>query len=172
MPPNIQQQVEKLSFIDHFWSKDKSGMNKLLKYMNSTHQDLELIHTIYVQRSIMENEFGEKLLQLSEKNENQKNSKGVFAAYNAVSMELKRTATTHLELSDKLKSQVANECQNKLTEYKELLSKWTASLDDLYQDRREKTMELLKVFIQLCAQKIKKMFTKRNVILFRLGQNI
>ncbi|KAK4511753.1 uncharacterized protein ATC70_007297 [Mucor velutinosus] len=148
MPPNIQQEQTPVAFIDHFWSKDKSGMDKLFSYIQTTHQDLEMIHSIYVERSAMEHEFGQRLLTLSrdqEKSHQGENVQGVLAAYRAVSMELKQTATTHLELSDRLKHQVATECQNKLTEYKELLSKWTTALEDLYQDRKEKTIELLKI---------------------------
>ncbi|EPB87915.1 hypothetical protein HMPREF1544_05322 [Mucor circinelloides 1006PhL] len=147
MPPNIQQEQAPLSFIDHFWSKDKSGMDKLFNYIQTTHQDLEMIHSIYMERSVMENEFGQRLLTLSkaQQQEGQKDDGGVVAAYKAVSAELKQTAITHLELSDRLKNQVAMECQSKLTEYRELLSKWTHALEDLYQDRKEKTMELLKI---------------------------
>ncbi|KAI8641347.1 hypothetical protein BD408DRAFT_444431 [Parasitella parasitica] len=148
MPPNVQQQEEQASFIDHFWSKDKSGMETLLNYMNSTHQDLEMIHEIYVQRSILESEFGEKLLQLYSKNKGQEDAGGVSAAYGAVSAELNRTATTHLDLSDALATQVAAKCHTKLTEYRELLSKWTASLNELYQHRKEKILQLLKVRAQ------------------------
>ncbi|CEP11864.1 hypothetical protein [Parasitella parasitica] len=150
MPPNIQQQVEQASFIDHFWSKDKSGMDTLLNYMSSTHRDLEMIHQIYVQRSIMENEFGERLLDLYNKYKRQEEDaqQGVSAAYNTVSEELNRTATTHLELSEALADQVAAKCQAKLTEYQELLSKWTVSLNDLYQVRKEKILQLLKIRAQ------------------------
>ncbi|KAL0135554.1 hypothetical protein V8B55DRAFT_1548377 [Mucor lusitanicus] len=147
MPPNVQQEQAPVSFIDHFWSKDKSGMDKLFNYIQTTHQDLEMIYSIYVERSAMEQEFGQRLLALSRDQEARKDDKaqGVVAAYHAVSEELKQTATTHLELSDRLKHQVATECQNKLTEYRGLLSKWTAVLEELYQDRKEKTMELLKI---------------------------
>lgn len=147
MPPNIQQEQAPVSFIDHFWSKDKSGMDRLLNYIQTTHQDLDMIHSIYVERSAMEHEFGQKLLSLSRDRESEKDKhgQGVAAAYHAVSVELEQTATTHLELSDRLKNQVAVECQNKLQEYRELLLKWTTVLKELYQDRKEKTMDLLKV---------------------------
>ena len=54
MPPNTQQQQQALdvqnSFVDHFWSKDKTGMDQLLKYIHTTHDDLDMLHTIYTQR--------------------------------------------------------------------------------------------------------------------------
>jgi hypothetical protein len=60
MPPNTQQRQEteeeqvqdmnSISFIHHFWSKDKSGMTQLLNYIQSTHDDLETLCTLFIQR--------------------------------------------------------------------------------------------------------------------------
>ncbi|GAN00860.1 conserved hypothetical protein [Mucor ambiguus] len=152
MPPNVQQEQAPVSFIDHFWSKDRSGMDKLLNYIQTTHQDLEMIYSIYVERSAMEHEFGQRLLALSKDQASKRdgNTQGVVAAYQAVSMELEKTATTHLELSDRLKHQVATECQNKLTEYRELLLKWTTIRakylreHDIAKGQSTPTMEALK----------------------------
>jgi hypothetical protein len=57
MPPNTQRQeveqaetMSSISFIHHFWSKDKSGMTQLLNYIQSTHDDLETLCTLFIQR--------------------------------------------------------------------------------------------------------------------------
>lgn len=53
MPPNshhLEDNTVPASFTNSFWSKDKSGMNQLLGYMKSTHDDLDIIYTIYTQR--------------------------------------------------------------------------------------------------------------------------
>lgn len=51
MAPNTQENdIGNASFMNSFWSKDKSGMNQLLDYMKSTHDDLDIIFTIYTQR--------------------------------------------------------------------------------------------------------------------------
>jgi hypothetical protein len=60
-------------------------------------------------------------------------------------MELQKTATSHLELSDQLNKKVTSEFEQKLDEYRLLLEKWTKTLDELYNERQEKTIELLKV---------------------------
>lgn len=60
-------------------------------------------------------------------------------------MELNKTATSHIELSQQLKRQIGAEFEQKLNEYKVLLEKWTKTLEELYTERQEKTIELLKV---------------------------
>lgn len=52
MPPNVQNQdlEENVTFVNSFWSKDKSGMNKLFTYIKATHDDLDIIYSIYTQR--------------------------------------------------------------------------------------------------------------------------
>lgn len=52
MTPNIQQKslLNQTSFVGNFWSKDDSGMNQLLDYIKSTHDDLDIIHSIYKKR--------------------------------------------------------------------------------------------------------------------------
>lgn len=51
MPPNVQESMDlQPSFVNSFWSKDKSGMTKLLNYIKTTHDDLDTIYTIYTQR--------------------------------------------------------------------------------------------------------------------------
>ncbi|KAG2204354.1 hypothetical protein INT47_009396 [Mucor saturninus] len=149
MSPNTQESdLNTISFAGSFWSKDKSGMTQLLDYMKSTHADLDIIFTIYTQRSQFEQEFGEKLLVLSsihEIDQNEAGKGGVSAAYHAISMELNKTATSHLDLAEQLKTQIGSEFEQKLNEYKELLEKWTKTLTDLYNDRQDKTIELLKI---------------------------
>lgn len=96
----------------------------------------------------MEQAFGEKLLSLSSLQEIDKNEVekgGVPAAYHAISMELRKTATSHLDLAEQLKTQVGSEFEQKLDEYRELLEKWTKTLNDLYGERQDKTTDLLKV---------------------------
>ncbi|KAI9483130.1 MAG: hypothetical protein EXX96DRAFT_479457 [Benjaminiella poitrasii] len=132
------------SFVHHFWSKDKSGMNKLMNYIKFTHEDLDRIYTIYIERAQIEQEFGEKLAKLAEKNNHEKEQEGIPAAYDAITMELESTANAHLDLADKLQQELAVEFEAKLDEYRLLLEKWTKSLDELYHERLERTMELLK----------------------------
>lgn len=79
---------------------------------------------------------------------------GVAAAYSAVSMELKHTAESHLELSQKLSTQVAVEFEQKLEDYKLLMGKWTSILNELYDERLDKTTELLKVHMNLSPEYI------------------
>lgn len=101
-----------------------------------------------VKRSQIEHEFGEKLLTLSSIHEIDKNEVakgGVPAAYHAISMELNKTATSHLDLAEQLKNQIGFEFEQKLQEYKDLLEKWTKTLNDLYAERQNKTADLLKV---------------------------
>lgn len=74
---------------------------------------------------------------------------GVAAAYSAVAMELKHTAESHLDLSQKLSAQVAAEFEQKLEDYKLLMEKWTSILNELYDERLDKTTELLKVHIMM-----------------------
>lgn len=51
MAPNTQEaDLIQASFVNSFWSKDKSGMTQLLDYMKSTHDDLDIIYTIYTER--------------------------------------------------------------------------------------------------------------------------
>lgn len=60
MPPNMQQRQEiedeqvqdtnTISFVHHFWSKDKSGMTRLLNYIQFTHDDLQTLCTLFTQR--------------------------------------------------------------------------------------------------------------------------
>lgn len=112
-------------------------------------------------RSKLEQEFGEKLLSLSSIQETDEADKkqDVPAAYQAITLELQKTANSHLELSQKLSSKVASEIEQKLEEYKLLLEKWTKTLDELYNERQEKTIELLKVGGQLILNRIRyKMF--------------
>ncbi|KAI8090403.1 hypothetical protein BDF21DRAFT_490824 [Thamnidium elegans] len=148
MAPNTQEaDLIQASFVNSFWSKDKSGMTQLLDYMKSTHDDLDIIYTIYTERSKLEHEFGEKLLSLSSVQEidsAQFEKGGVPAAYHAISMELNKTATSHIELAQQLNQQVVDEFEQKLDEYKVLLEKWTKTLNELYAERQEKTMDLLK----------------------------
>ncbi|KAI9353163.1 hypothetical protein BD770DRAFT_445439 [Pilaira anomala] len=148
MAPNTQEQEIQGSFTNSFWSRDKSGMNQLLDYMKSTHDDLDIIYTMYTERSKLEQEFGEKLLLLSsvqEIDEGQLEKGGVPAAYHTISMELKKTASSHIELSKQMNDQVIHEFQVKLEEYKVLLEKWTNTLNELYSERQEKTVDLLKI---------------------------
>lgn len=70
---------------------------------------------------------------------------GIPAALQTVNMELKNTAHSHLDLSEKINNQVVLDFQLKLDEYKLLLEKWTKTLNDLYGERQEKIKELLKV---------------------------
>lgn len=60
-------------------------------------------------------------------------------------MELNKTGTSHLDLAEQLKTQVGSEFEQKVDEYKLLLEKWTKTLNDLYAERQEKTIDLLKV---------------------------
>lgn len=53
MAPNTQEQEIQKSFTNSFWSRDKSGMNQLLDYMKSTHDDLDIIYTMYTERYII-----------------------------------------------------------------------------------------------------------------------
>ncbi|KAI7903980.1 uncharacterized protein BX663DRAFT_505978 [Cokeromyces recurvatus] len=150
MPPNTQleQEAEEMdtpiSFVHHFWSKDKTGMKKLINHIKSTHEDLNKVYNIYIERAQIEREFGEKLLLLSEKNSHEASKDGIPAAFDTMVMELKNTANSRLELADKLQQELAGEFESKLEEYKLLLEKWTKSLDELYQERQEMIMELLK----------------------------
>lgn len=148
MPPNVQNQdlEENVTFVNSFWSKDKSGMNKLFTYIKATHDDLDIIYSIYTQRAQLEQEFGEKLLSLStiQGNKDEEND-GVAAAYSAIAMELKHTAESHLDLSQKLSAQVAAEFEQKVEDYKLLMEKWTSILNELYDERLDKTTELLKI---------------------------
>lgn len=52
MPPNMQQEplLKQASFVNNFWSKNKSGMVQLLDYIKSTHDDLDIVYSIYTQR--------------------------------------------------------------------------------------------------------------------------
>lgn len=85
------------------------------------------------------------LSSIHEIDQNEAEKGGVPAAYHAISMELNKTATSHLDLAEQLKTQIGSEFEQKLNEYKELLEKWTKTLTDLYNDRQDKTIELLKV---------------------------
>lgn len=60
-------------------------------------------------------------------------------------MELNKTASSHIDLSKQMNEQVIHEFQVKLEEYKVLLEKWTNTLNELYSERQEKTVDLLKV---------------------------
>lgn len=72
-------------------------------------------------------------------------------------MELNKTGTSHLDLAEQLKTQVGSEFEQKVDEYKLLLEKWTKTLNDLYAERQEKTIDLLKVKkkVFFCELKIK-----------------
>ncbi|RCH87200.1 hypothetical protein CU097_009733, partial [Rhizopus azygosporus] len=48
-------------------------------------------------------------------------------------------------LSNKLKDQVASELEDKLSEYRALFDKWNKTLQQVYDERQEKTIELLRV---------------------------
>ncbi|KAG1145800.1 hypothetical protein G6F37_005275 [Rhizopus arrhizus] len=151
MTPNIQQKplLNQTSFVGNFWSKDDSGMNQLLDYIKSTHDDLDIIHSIYKKRADLENEFGEKLLALSTAQElDEPAEDGVAGAYQAIAVELRKTAESHLELSKKLKEEVSNELEAKLQDYRSLFDKWDKMLHKVYLTRQERTVELLKIRAQ------------------------
>lgn len=94
----------------------------------------------------MENEFGEKLLALSTAQElDEPAEDGVAGAYQAIAVELRKTAESHLELSKKLKEEVSNELEAKLQDYRALFEKWDKMLHKVYLTRQERTVELLKV---------------------------
>ncbi|CEG63856.1 hypothetical protein RMATCC62417_00932 [Rhizopus microsporus] len=138
--------LKQASFANNFWSKNKSGMVQLLDYIKSTHDDLDIVYSIYTQRANLEKEFGEKLLALSNAQELDAPAEdGVAGAYQAIAMELKKTAESHIDLSNKLKDQVASELETKLLEYRALFDKWNKTLQQLYDERQEKTIELLRV---------------------------
>lgn len=42
--------LKQASFANNFWSKNKSGMVQLLDYIKSTHDDLDIVYSIYTQR--------------------------------------------------------------------------------------------------------------------------
>ncbi|KAI9248100.1 hypothetical protein BY458DRAFT_446003 [Sporodiniella umbellata] len=133
-------------FTDSFWSKNKSGMIQLLDYIKSTHDDLDIIYSIYKKRAGLENEFGEKLLALSTAQElDEPAEKGVAGAYQAIAMELKKTAESHLDLAKKLRKDISEELETKLEDYRTLFDKWEKTLHQVYDERQEKTVELLKI---------------------------
>lgn len=121
-------------------------MIQLLDYIKSTHDDLDIVYSIYKKRADLENEFGEKLLALSTAQElDEPSEQGVAGAYQAIAMELKKTAESHLDLSRKLKKEVSDELEAKLEEYRKLFEKWDKTLNQIYEERQKKTMELLKI---------------------------
>ncbi|KAI8378949.1 hypothetical protein BD560DRAFT_324662 [Blakeslea trispora] len=152
MPPNTQAETateddQKLSFAQHFWSKDKSGVNQLFQYIQSTHQDLKEILEIYLERARIEQEFGEKLARLAtRKSQPEKNSIDTTqSALAAIYHEIQKTSECHLTLSSQLKDQVADEIDRKIKEYNTLFDKWTVSLNHLGSEKKEKIHELLKI---------------------------
>jgi hypothetical protein len=44
---------ENVSFLNNFWAADKSGMDNLLNYMYSTHDELKQLHTVYRMRCVL-----------------------------------------------------------------------------------------------------------------------
>lgn len=104
------------------------------------------MHITIKNRANLEKEFGEKLLALSNAQELDAPAEdGVAGAYQAIAMELKKTAESHIDLSNKLKDQVASELEDKLSEYRALFDKWNKTLQQVYDERQEKTIELLRV---------------------------
>lgn len=91
---------------------------------------------------------------MSSLQDNNEQNEGVGAAYNAIAMEIKHTAESHLELSNSISSQINVEFEQKLEDYKTLLEKWTKSLDELYAERQNKTTDLLKVNFHLDMETI------------------
>jgi hypothetical protein len=120
-------------------------------------------------RSQLEKEYGEKLLSLSKSSKQKEDIKsGIPAALQTVTMELKNTAHSHLELSEKLDNQVVLDFQLKLDEYKLLLEKWTKTLNDLYAERQAKILELLKVRIVFTVFNTSRVFI---ISVYRQEQN-
>lgn len=65
--------------------------------------------------------------------------------YQAIITELEKTAKSRIDFSEKLSGQVIMDLEQKLEEYKVLMEKWKLTLEEIFNEKQLRIMELLKV---------------------------
>ncbi|KAI8391046.1 uncharacterized protein BYT42DRAFT_610310 [Radiomyces spectabilis] len=140
------------SFANSFWSCDRQGLDSLQNYVEEAYHTMETLYTMYSERAQLEADFGQKLMNLSNKappstkdSEDQKETKGVAAAIDTVHTELLKTAKSHIDLSRRLEQQVAGALQTWISEHRDAVTKWSIPLNECYQRRQTYIMQLLQV---------------------------
>ncbi|KAI8142781.1 hypothetical protein BJV82DRAFT_614256 [Fennellomyces sp. T-0311] len=148
MPPNSTIEPyssSAVALIDHFWTCDRQGMDRLVSTIRHAYDTLDDILTVYGQRAVLEREFGQKLIKLNNptttKDETTASRKAVATIYH----ELARSAQSHIDMATRLEEQVAGPLKEWITEHRHALAKIMDGLEKTYNERQDRIFQFLQI---------------------------
>ncbi|KAI9313199.1 hypothetical protein BX666DRAFT_1980551 [Dichotomocladium elegans] len=136
------------SIADNFWACDRRGMDQLKNYMRSCYDTLDNVQALYKGRAELEEEFGQKLMALHKRHALAERDDGSSATQRVVStlyQELSKSAQSHMDMSGRLKNDVAPQLGSWIKERRANLDQLIQSLDGLYKERQEKLSMVLRI---------------------------
>ncbi|KAI9253921.1 hypothetical protein BDA99DRAFT_166823 [Phascolomyces articulosus] len=152
MPPNsatVDSFPSVMPLKDHFWSCDKQGMNKLISAIKHSYESLDAILEAYVQRALLEREYGQQLMELNKSEKNDENDEKTESSSNQavkiIYQEINKTAQSHIDMANRIEEEVAPPLKDWISTHRDGLNTIIDTLDALYDDRQEKVKQLLLV---------------------------
>ncbi|KAI9286920.1 hypothetical protein BC943DRAFT_320269 [Umbelopsis sp. AD052] len=103
MHEDASQLSSEATFANNFWGTDDSGIDVIADKLRSSKQTCDELRRIYDTRSQIEEEYGEKLLKLSQQTLGSVEQGTFSESLSQIPSAMEATARAHLDLSEKLK---------------------------------------------------------------------
>ncbi|CAG8474847.1 8905_t:CDS:10 [Paraglomus brasilianum] len=123
-------------FANHFWGKDEAGYEALVTRLREARQTCEELKTMFHERAVIEEDYGRRLLKLSKAPLGKDETGTLREALETTRTELETSGNAHIELAQRIRDELQQQCNDFITQQKEKKREQTTIVDKSLRNKQ------------------------------------